>query len=119
MQKMLYDSAAYIVTFYYDNLEAYRSDRFTGFQPQPAPDGSLLFQYGTASYQSIRPVTEEDAKGGGAERGRRSGRGRRWQRGGHRGARGGAGRPWASAGSCSRATAGGRSTMSSRPRGRE
>ena len=65
MQKMLYDSAAYIVTFYYDNLEAYRSDRFTGFQPQPAPDGSLLFQYGTASYQSVRPVTEEDAKGGG------------------------------------------------------
>jgi peptide/nickel transport system substrate-binding protein len=65
MQKMLYDSAAYIVTFYYDNLEAYRSDRFTGFQPQPAPDGSLLFQYGTASYQSIRPVTEEDTKGGG------------------------------------------------------
>ena len=65
--------APYIVTFYYDNLEAYRSDRFTGFQPQPAPDGSLLFQYGTCSYQSIRPVTEEDTKGGGGgRRGRRA-----------------------------------------------
>jgi peptide/nickel transport system substrate-binding protein len=61
MQKMVYDSAAYIITFYYDNLEAYRSDRFTGLQPQPDPDGSLLFQYGTASYQSVRPVTAEDA----------------------------------------------------------
>jgi peptide/nickel transport system substrate-binding protein len=62
MQKMVYDAAAYMITFYYDNLEAYRSDRFTGFQPQPDPDGSLLFQYGTHSYQSIRPVTAEDTK---------------------------------------------------------
>ena len=67
MQKMVYDAAAYMITFYYDNLEAYRSDRFTGFQPQPDPDGSLLFQYGTASYQNIRPVTAEDttSKGSG------------------------------------------------------
>ena len=47
MQQMLYDDAPYVVTFYYDNLEAYRSDRFTGFVPQPAPNGALLFQYGT------------------------------------------------------------------------
>ena len=60
MQRILYEQAPYVVTFYYDNLEAYRSDRFTGFEPQPAPDGSLLFQYGTHSYRSIRPVTAED-----------------------------------------------------------
>ena len=59
MQNKLYDDAPYIVTYYYDNLEAYRSDRFTGFVPQPAPDGSLLFQYGTWSYQNVKPVTEE------------------------------------------------------------
>jgi peptide/nickel transport system substrate-binding protein len=59
MQNKLYDDAPYIVTYYYDNLEAYRSDRFTGFVPQPAPDGSLLFQYGTWSYQNVEPVTEE------------------------------------------------------------
>lgn len=64
MQRILYEQAPYVVTFYYDNLEAYRSDRFTGFTPQPEPDGSLLFQYGTHSYRSIRPVTAEDgAKG--------------------------------------------------------
>ena len=29
----------------------------TGFVPQPAPDGALLFQYGTWSYESIEPVS--------------------------------------------------------------
>ncbi len=66
MQKILYEQAPYVVTAYYNDLQAYRSDRFTGFQPQPAPDGSLLFQYGTHSYQSIRPVSAEDATPGGA-----------------------------------------------------
>jgi peptide/nickel transport system substrate-binding protein len=64
MQKLVYDDAPYIITAYYDNLEAYRSDRFTGFQPQPEPNGSLLFQYGTHSYRNIRPVTAEDTGGG-------------------------------------------------------
>jgi len=62
MQKMLYDDAPYVVLVYYDNLEAYRSDRFTGFLPQPDPDGSLLFQYGTHSYRSIKPVTKATDK---------------------------------------------------------
>ena len=35
MQKMVYDDAPYIVTDYYDDLEAYRSDRWTNFQAQP------------------------------------------------------------------------------------
>jgi len=72
MQRILYEQAPYVVTFYYDNLEAYRSDRFTGFTPQPEPDGSLLFQYGTHSYRSIRPVTAEerdDVKSGKAKDG--------------------------------------------------
>ncbi len=60
MQKILYEQAPYVITAYYNDLQAYRSDRFTGFQPQPAPDGSLLFQYGTHSYQNIRPVTADD-----------------------------------------------------------
>ena len=55
MQKMLYDDAPYVVTFYYDDPQAYRSDRFTGFQPQPDPSGVVLFQYGTYSYRNIAP----------------------------------------------------------------
>ena len=65
MQKILYDQAPYIITVYYDNLEAYRSDKFTGFLPQPEPNGSLLFQYGTHSYRNIRPVTAKDVASGG------------------------------------------------------
>jgi peptide/nickel transport system substrate-binding protein len=57
MQQQLYDDSPYLVTYYYNNYEAYRSDRFTGFVPQPSPNGSLLFQYGTWSYQNIKPVT--------------------------------------------------------------
>jgi peptide/nickel transport system substrate-binding protein len=53
MQKMLYDDAPYVVTFYYDELQVYRSDRFTGFRPQPDPGGVVLFQYGTYSYLNI------------------------------------------------------------------
>ena len=59
MQQMLYDSNAYVVTVYYDNPTAYRSDRWTNFTPQPAPDGVLLWQYGTWSYESIKPVAAQ------------------------------------------------------------
>jgi len=61
MQQMLYDDAPYIVTYYYDNPEAYRSDRFTGFVNQPSPKGSLLFQYGTWSYENIKPVVASES----------------------------------------------------------
>ena len=57
MQQMVYDDAPYMVTVYYNNLEAYRSDRFTGFVAQPSPSGSLLFQYGVWSYLNAKPVS--------------------------------------------------------------
>lgn len=66
MQQMLYDDAPYVVTYYYDNREAYRSDRFTGFVPQPAPNGSLLFQYGTWSYENVKPVSAESPSASGS-----------------------------------------------------
>jgi peptide/nickel transport system substrate-binding protein len=65
MQKMLYDDAPYVVTAYYDDPQAYRSDRFTGFQPQPDPDGVVLFQYGTYSYRNITPPQAAAASGDG------------------------------------------------------
>jgi peptide/nickel transport system substrate-binding protein len=61
MQQMLYDDAPYIITYYYDNPQAYRSDRFTKLVNQPSPDGSLLFQYGTWTYEAMTPVTAETA----------------------------------------------------------
>ena len=59
MQQILYDAVPYVVTYYYDHLEAYRSDRFTGFVGQPEGSGSLLFQYGTYSYENVEPISED------------------------------------------------------------
>jgi len=61
MQQILYDDWPYAITYYYDNLVAYRSDRFEGFIPQPAPDGSYLFQYGTWTYENLKPVQAADS----------------------------------------------------------
>jgi peptide/nickel transport system substrate-binding protein len=55
-QKMIYDDAPYAITFYYDDLEAYRTDRFTGWVHQPEGTGALLFQWGIWSYLHVRPV---------------------------------------------------------------
>ena len=61
MQQILYDDWPYAINYYYDNLVAYRSDRFEGFIPQPAPDGSYLFQYGTWTYENLKPVQAADS----------------------------------------------------------
>jgi peptide/nickel transport system substrate-binding protein len=66
MQLMAYDANAYIVADYYDYLQAYRSDRFTGFVPQPEPDGAILFVYSIDSYLNIKPVTEDAGQGAAA-----------------------------------------------------
>ena len=55
MQQKLYDDVPYIVTYYANNHEAYRSDRFQGFVPQPAKDGTLIYQWGSWSYQGVTP----------------------------------------------------------------
>jgi peptide/nickel transport system substrate-binding protein len=58
-QQMLYDDVVYSTIWYYDNPEAYRSDRFTGLQRQPTDGGSFVFQYGTYSYRSVEPLAEK------------------------------------------------------------
>jgi peptide/nickel transport system substrate-binding protein len=51
---------------WYDNyLQAYRSDRWTGFVKQPTEDGSILFQYGYYSLLNIEPASEGGATGAG------------------------------------------------------
>ncbi len=56
MQQMLYDDAPYLNTVYNQIGEAYRSDRWEGFVPQPQTGGILLFQYGHANYLNLAPV---------------------------------------------------------------
>ncbi len=62
MQQMLYDDPPYAVLYYYDDLQAY-SNKFTGFVPQPADHGVLLFQYGTWSYQNVHLAAADKASG--------------------------------------------------------
>ncbi len=56
LQQMLYDDAPYLNTVYNQIGEAYRSDRWEGFVPQPRDGGILLFQYGHANYLNLAPV---------------------------------------------------------------
>jgi peptide/nickel transport system substrate-binding protein len=61
MERMLYEDAHYAVLWYPATLQAYRTDRFTGYQPQPAPKGDLLTGYSRNAVLSIRPVSEGSA----------------------------------------------------------
>lgn len=58
MQQILYAQDPYAVLYYYNDDQAYRSDKFTGFAPQPdKPNGLLLFQeVSWWSYRCMRPV---------------------------------------------------------------
>ncbi|MET0998782.1 MAG: ABC transporter substrate-binding protein [Marmoricola sp.] len=59
MQKMVFEASPYLVLAYTSDGQAYRSDRFACFVPQPKPDGVLVMQYGAANYTLMRPT--EDA----------------------------------------------------------
>jgi peptide/nickel transport system substrate-binding protein len=65
MQAVLYQDAPYVVTYYYDDLQAYRGDRFVGFLPQPDPNGVLLFAWGAHSYTKIGPPQAAATASGG------------------------------------------------------
>lgn len=61
-QKLLYDDVPYLVEYYYDNLQAYRSDTIANVLRQPDPDGVIVFQYGTYTYRSVMTKADFDAK---------------------------------------------------------
>jgi peptide/nickel transport system substrate-binding protein len=62
MQEIFYEEIPQIVLYNWNDLQAYRSDRWEGFVRSPKPDadgngGSVLFQYTNYSYITIRPVS--------------------------------------------------------------
>jgi peptide/nickel transport system substrate-binding protein len=69
MEAQVYADVPYIVLFTDDVLQAYRSDRWTGFTSQPADHGNLLGRTGPASYMSIEPVSGAGAGGSGGDGG--------------------------------------------------
>lgn len=58
MEQQLYVNDPYSLLYYYNDTQAYRSDLFTGFAPQPdTSNGLLLYQeVSWWSYRCIRPV---------------------------------------------------------------
>jgi peptide/nickel transport system substrate-binding protein len=58
MQEILWRDSPYLVIGYTKTGQAFRSDRFACFQPQPDPGGVLLVQYGARNYTLLRPADE-------------------------------------------------------------
>lgn len=56
MQNMIYGLAPYDILYYDSNLDAYRTDKFTGLQNMPA-NGTPLFSYGTYNYTQLKDAT--------------------------------------------------------------
>ena len=58
LQQILYEDRPELVLWYDNYLQAYRSDRWTGFVKQPTEGGTILFQYGHYSTLQIRPASQ-------------------------------------------------------------
>jgi peptide/nickel transport system substrate-binding protein len=63
LQTMLYEKVSALILTYDKLLEAYRSDRFAGFQTQPADGGIINNQSGYWGYYGATPVGEEGPAG--------------------------------------------------------
>ncbi|GAA0514691.1 peptide ABC transporter substrate-binding protein [Saccharopolyspora subtropica] len=61
-QARFYEQAAGLILYYQNSLEAYRSDRFSGFTLQPRHDGVIVAQQGYWGYYGAEP-TEVALKG--------------------------------------------------------
>lgn len=64
MQDKVYHESPYAVMWYIDGLEAYRSDRFEGFNQTPGSDGALWSTYGLGPWGSRISVGPIGAAGG-------------------------------------------------------
>jgi len=53
MQQMYYEDSAYIVMWYQDKLQAYRTDTWTGWSDTP---GGIVFNFTRGNYLDVRPA---------------------------------------------------------------
>ena len=65
MEQIFYNAAPYIIFTYPKQLEAWRSDRWTGWTKAPESIGTAVYNYSNVdTYVNLAPVT---AKSGGSE----------------------------------------------------
>jgi peptide/nickel transport system substrate-binding protein len=65
MQKLYYEDSPYVVLWYGPIFQAYRTDTFGGYKPQPAPKGDLLAGYTMAGLFNIKQVGQGGTQAGG------------------------------------------------------
>lgn len=58
LQKIAYDEAPYIILLYDNNIQAIRSDRWTGFRQIPEDTGLFFLNLNFDNYVNIRPAAE-------------------------------------------------------------
>lgn len=58
IQRLYYQDSPYAVLFYLPVFQAYRTDTFAGYVPQPQPEGDLLTGYSRDAVLNIHPVGE-------------------------------------------------------------
>jgi peptide/nickel transport system substrate-binding protein len=73
MLTRFYQAAVYDVLYTYPDLQAYRKNRFTGWTPQPAKTGPVLFSNSSPTYAKLRPVVASATGAGGDDGGGGSG----------------------------------------------
>jgi peptide/nickel transport system substrate-binding protein len=67
MLTRFHDAAVYNVTYVYPDTQAYRTDRFTGFERQPAETGPVLYSNSSPTYAQLALASEDgggEAAGG-------------------------------------------------------
>ena len=65
MQRIAYEDNPYVI-FYYDNqTEAWRTDKFEGWTKTPTTvdPGQVAFTFSTETYMNLRPISSKDATG--------------------------------------------------------
>jgi peptide/nickel transport system substrate-binding protein len=68
VQQMLtrfYESATYVPLDYEPDLQAYRTDKYTGWIRQPAETGPVLFNNSSQTYANLKPVAASATSSGG------------------------------------------------------
>jgi peptide/nickel transport system substrate-binding protein len=61
MQDLIYDEAPYDILYYDANLDAYRTDKFAGWQNQPTANGTPMFTYSTIDYLKLKDAASVQA----------------------------------------------------------
>ena len=64
MHRVFYDEAPYAALYKYDNLQAFRSDRWQNFTRQPSNVGPVLFTNTSPVYRDLEPAGSGGISGG-------------------------------------------------------